>query len=150
MLLSGNKLHSCWYLIAYFSVLQFWAESETFSFSITSDHLEDVLSAGQVAGPLKLSSSQIHAALRTAVPRFLHADTHILTNIPFQSIRRWTELSLTQLSGFWLLGSLKKTRLFPTSTTHDGFQFFLNMTQKTSFMLRVRRELEKTVQRDSM
>lgn len=32
---------------------------------------------------------------------------------------------VTQLSGFWLLGSLKNTRLFPTRTTHDGFQFFL-------------------------
>lgn len=32
---------------------------------------------------------------------------------------------LTQLQGVCDFGSLKKTKLFPTNTTHDGLQFFL-------------------------
>ncbi len=112
MLLSGNKLHSCWYLIAYFSVLQFWAELETFSFIITSDHLDDVLSAGQVAGPLKLSSSQIHAALPAAVPRFC-TQTHTYSQIFLQSIRRWTELSLTQLLRVLAFGVFEEDETVP-------------------------------------
>lgn len=36
-----------------------------------------------------------------------------------------TQGTLTQLDGVCDLGSLKKTKLFPTKTTQDRLQFFL-------------------------
>lgn len=40
--------------------------------------------------------------------------------------------TLTQLEGVCDFGSLKKTRLFPTKTTQDGLQFFLQPNRNTS------------------
>lgn len=42
-----------------------------------------------------------------------------------KSLIKESVCALTQLEGVCDLGSLKKTKLFPTNTTQEGLQFFL-------------------------
>lgn len=46
-------------------------------------------------------------------------------------LKTQTVWALTQLEGVCDLGSLKKTKLFPTNTTQDGLQFFLQNKKHT-------------------
>lgn len=153
-------MHNCWYLIAHFSVLPFWAELETFSFSLKSnfslkcDHLEDVFSAGQLAGPLKLSSSQIHAALRTAVPRFLHANTHTHKYFTFKAfdaeLTPWYSLLVSpscQDSGFW--GLWRRRDCSPPAPPMTGSSFSWKWHRRRRFSSRYELENLRKLYRET-